>query len=92
MWKGDHDENNIIINNKNVKRGPWRKQYGLNNNVAKRGGGGWRKQYDPKQQGCEKGVMTKTIWPKQQGCEKGTWRKQYNHKQECEKGTMTKTV
>ena len=47
--KGGHDENNMNINNK----------------VVKKRGEAWWKQYDHKQQGCEKkgGGMTKTIWP-----------------------------
>jgi hypothetical protein len=42
---GGHDENNMILKNK----------------VVKRGGQAWRKQYDHKQQGCEKGDMTKKL-------------------------------
>ena len=58
---GRHDQNNMTLNNNFAKRGGGHDDNNmtLNNKIVKRGA--LRKQYDPKQQGCEKGTMTKTI-------------------------------
>jgi hypothetical protein len=53
----------------------------INNNVVKMGP--WRKQYDHKQQCCEKGGHDENnMTINNNVVKKGTWRKQYEHKQQ----------